>query len=66
MYFSKLNSLFILFFSVIAILYALPNIIKEFNFNEISTYLPGKKVNLGLDLKGGSYILLKAEWKLQK
>ena len=35
----------------------------KFNFNETSTYLPGKKVNLGLDLKGGSYILLQAEMK---
>ena len=63
MYFSKLNSLLILFVSVIAVLYALPNAVTKFNFNEISTYLPGKKVNLGLDLKGGSYILLQAEMK---
>ena len=63
MYFSKLNSLLILLVSVIALLYALPNAVTKFNFNEISTYLPGKKVNLGLDLKGGSYILLQAEMK---
>ena len=63
MYFSKLNSLLILFVSVIAVLYALPNAVTKFNFNETSTYLPGKKVNLGLDLKGGSYILLQAEMK---
>ena len=63
MYFSKLNSFLILFVSVIAVLYALPNAVTKFNFNEISTYLPGKKVNLGLDLKGGSYILLQAEMK---
>ena len=63
MYFSKLNSLLILFVSVIAVLYALPNLVTKFNFKDISTYLPGKKVNLGLDLKGGSYILLKAEMK---
>ena len=63
MYFSKLNSLLILLVSVIAFLYALPNAVTKFNFNEISTYLPGKKVNLGLDLKGGSYILLQAEMK---
>ena len=63
MYFSKLNSLLILFVSVIAVLYALPNAVTKFNFNEISNYLPGKKVNLGLDLKGGSYILLQAEMK---
>ena len=50
MYFSKLNSLLILFVSVIAVLYALPNAVTKFNFNEISTYLPGKKVNLGLSL----------------
>ncbi len=61
MYFSKLNSLLIFFVSLIAILYSLPNLVTKFNFNQISTYLPGKTVNLGLDLKGGSYILLKAE-----
>ena len=63
MYFSKLNSFLIFFVSIIAILYSLPNLIPHFNFDKISTILPGKKVNLGLDLKGGSYILLKAEMK---
>ena len=63
MYFSKLNSFLIFCVSIIAILYALPNLVTKFNFDEISNYLPGKKVNLGLDLKGGSYILLKAEMK---
>ena len=63
MYFSKLNSFLIFCVSAIAIIYALPNIVTKFNFNETSNYLPGKQVNLGLDLKGGSYILLKAEMK---
>ena len=63
MYFSKLNTLLILFVSIVAILYALPIALTKFSFNEISSYLPGKKVNLGLDLKGGSYILLQAEMK---
>ena len=63
MYFSKLNSLLIFFISLIAIFYALPNVVSKFNFDQISSFLPGKKVNLGLDLKGGSYILLKAEMK---
>ena len=61
MYFSKLNSFLIFIISFFAFIYALPNIVPNFSFDNISTYLPGKKVNLGLDLKGGSYILLKAE-----
>ncbi len=61
MNFSKSNSFFIFFITFIALIYALPNIVNSFKFSHISSYLPGKKVNLGLDLKGGSYILLKAE-----
>ena len=40
MYFSKLNSLLILFVSVIAVLYALPNAVTKFNFNEIIGFVP--------------------------
>ena len=55
LYFSKLRILFISLFSVFFILIALSNLLttdKSF-FN--------KKINLGLDLQGGSYLLLEID-----
>ena len=55
LYFSKLRILFITIFSSIFILIALSNLFKlEDNFFN-------KKINLGLDLQGGSYLLLEID-----
>merc|ERR1711907_358228 len=43
------------------IVYALPNFFNTTKKNQSLNFLPGKKINLGLDLKGGSYLLLKAD-----
>ena len=61
MYFSRYSSVLLLLIIFISVLYAIPNIIKNFNLKSFSSFLPGDQVNLGLDLKGGSYILLQAE-----
>ena len=55
LYFSKLRILFITLFSVLFILIASSNLFKFDNnfFN--------KKINLGLDLQGGSYLLLEID-----
>lgn len=46
---------------VLSILYSLPNILPK-NYREaIPSWLPGKTVNLGLDLQGGSHILLQVD-----
>ena len=55
LYFSKLRIFFIFLISLFFILYASSNIFK-FN-NE----LLNKKINLGLDLQGGSYLLLEID-----
>ena len=55
LYFSKLRIVFISLISLIFILFALSNI---FNF---SNKLLNKKINLGLDLQGGSYLLLEID-----
>ena len=53
---------FLIFFSLfLGVIYALPNFINVSNNNVSYSFLPGKKINLGLDLKGGSYLLLKAD-----
>jgi len=55
LYFSKLRILFIALFSVLFILIASSNLFKfDDNFFD-------KKINLGLDLQGGSYLLLEID-----
>ena len=61
MKFSKLNLYFLILVCIIAFIYALPNLFEKLQFQKTNSYLPGKVVNLGLDLKGGSYLLLQAE-----
>ena len=55
LYFSKLRIIFVSLISLIFILFALSNF---FNF---SNKLFDKKINLGLDLQGGSYLLLEID-----
>ncbi len=55
LYFSKLRILFITLFSVLFILIASSNLF-EFDDNFFD-----KKINLGLDLQGGSYLLLEID-----
>ena len=55
LYFSKLRILFITIFSVLFILIASSNLLK------IDDGFFNKKINLGLDLQGGSYLLLEID-----
>ena len=48
---SKLNYFSLIFICIIAFTYALPNLFKSFQFQNKNSFLPGKTVNLGLDLK---------------
>ena len=61
---SKIRSLFILISVLIGLVYAMPNFINFGSKNVSYSFLPGKKINLGLDLKGGSYLLLQADMKI--
>ena len=55
LYFSKLRIILITFISIFFILIASSNLFKFEND------LLGKKINLGLDLQGGSYLLLEID-----
>ncbi len=55
LYFSKLRIIFVTLISLIFILFA------SSNFFKFSNELLNKKVNLGLDLQGGSYLLLEID-----
>jgi preprotein translocase subunit SecD len=61
---SKIRIILILFSVFLGILYAAPNFFSSSVQNNSFNFLPGKKINLGLDLKGGSYLLLKADMEV--
>ena len=54
---SKLKLIISIIFTLVAILYVLPN----FTTSRLN-WFPGDKVNLGLDLRGGSHLLLSADF----
>ena len=56
LHFSKLKIFSIIFFVILGILFFLPNL-----FNSNLSFLPKKKIVLGLDLQGGSYLLLEID-----
>ena len=58
LHFSKLKIFFVTFVVILGILFFLPNL-----FNSNLSFLPKKKIVLGLDLQGGSYLLLEVNSK---
>ncbi len=46
---------------LLGVLYASPNLIRSDFSADLPTFAPGKKVSLGLDLQGGSYLLLQVD-----
>ena len=62
--FSKLKITIISLLSLLAILYALPSIfLNNKSSSLLEKYVPSNKVNLGLDLKGGSQLLLEVDYQ---
>ncbi|MGM0422117.1 MAG: protein translocase subunit SecD [Pseudomonadota bacterium] len=64
MHFSATKKVFVLLVCLWGILYALPNVLPETtrqNMAELSGWLPSKTISLGLDLQGGSHILMQVE-----
>jgi preprotein translocase subunit SecD len=57
----------IIFVSLMGAAYAVPNLLpqekKEWLQANVSPWLPSKTINLGLDLRGGSHLLLEADMK---
>ena len=46
---------------ILGVLYALPNVLPENTFEDVPEAMPGKTINLGLDLRGGLHLLMKVE-----
>lgn len=65
--FERWKIIFVLLLTVLGVLYAAPNVastqMKAWLAEHVSGWLPSSTVNLGLDLQGGSYLLLQADTK---
>ena len=48
---------------VVGILYAVPNLVPRERLDALPSWLPKQQVNLGLDLQGGSHLLLEVDTK---
>jgi len=59
--FSRWQTIFTLGLVFIGLLFALPNVLTESQRTKIPSFLPSSTINLGLDLRGGSYLLLRVD-----
>ena len=58
LHFSRSKIISIIAISIIAILLALPNLFSDQKISKFPSFIQSQKVNLGLDLQGGSHLLL--------
>ena len=58
---STRNRILIALVCVLGLLYALPNFFAKDTFSNWPSWLPGQQINLGLDLQGGSHLLLEVD-----
>ena len=49
---------------LLGVLYAAPNLFERDTFGDVPTGVPGRQINLGLDLQGGSYLLLQVDTRV--
>ena len=61
LHFSRSKIISIIAISIIAILLALPNLFSDQKISKFPSFIPSQKVNLGLDLQGGSHLLLEVD-----
>ena len=61
LYFSRSKVTLILFAVLVAFLFAFPNIFSEKSLKTFPSFIPSQQVNLGLDLQGGSHLLLEVD-----
>ena len=61
LYFSRSKTLLIFLTIGIGLLFALPNFFSKDSLNSFPNFFPSQQVNLGLDLQGGSHLLLEVD-----
>ncbi len=60
-YFAKWKIILVLVLCALGLVYAVPNVIAPQTLDKIPSWLPYKRINLGLDLQGGSHLLLEVK-----
>ena len=63
LHFAKWKTIIIWGIALLGILCTLPNFLSKPILDNFPTYLPHKQVHLGLDLQGGSHLLLEMDEK---
>ncbi len=61
LYFGRWKLISIALLCLMGLLFALPNVLPESARQALPKFMPSKTVNLGLDLQGGSYLLLEVD-----
>ena len=61
LYFSKFKSISILLICLTGIIFAFPNLLSQNTVNNLPKIMPHKQINLGLDLRGGSHLLVEVQ-----
>ena len=51
----------VILFSLLGLIFSIPNFIKSNTLNDLPSFFPKQQVVLGLDLQGGSYLLLEVD-----
>src|SRR5579863_1337559 len=62
LYFANWKVLLIVVACALGVLLSLPNVFGRSLLDSLPDYIPHKRVSLGLDLRGGSYLLLKVDF----
>ena len=61
LYFSKFKSISIIMICLFGVLFALPNLLSKNLLDDLPKIIPHKQINLGLDLRGGSHLLVEVQ-----
>lgn len=61
LYFSKFKSISILLICLLGVIFAFPNVLSQTALNDLPKIIPHKQINLGLDLRGGSHLLVEVQ-----
>tara|TARA_Y100000815_G_scaffold195638_1_gene179133 strand:+ start:555 stop:833 length:279 start_codon:yes stop_codon:yes gene_type:complete len=59
--FKKWQLYLVILFSFFAIIFALPNFLSKETLKKFPTFIPSDQIVLGLDLQGGSYLLIEVD-----
>ena len=59
--FKKWQLFLVILFSFFAIIFSLPNFLSKETLKKAPSFLPSEQVVLGLDLQGGSYLLIEVD-----